>query len=138
MIPERLPALTRNPRKLVNAVRASSRDSDDKTRTQFEYAPENYTLTRESLRAIIRVYKQIDSYSIIIIARDAQACVAFLRNCSVHLCVICDLYKSVSKEIQFQGTHMLLRELPREQKDLKKIKLQAGFISSSFTLTGIR
>jgi len=62
MIPERLPAHTRNPRKLVNAVRASSRDNGDKIRIQFEYAPENYTLTRESLRAIMRMYKQIDFY----------------------------------------------------------------------------
>jgi len=37
MIPERLLAHTRNPRKLVNAVRASSRDNGDKIRTQFEY-----------------------------------------------------------------------------------------------------
>jgi len=63
MIPERLPAHTRNPRKLVNAVRASSRDNGDKIRTQFKYAPENYTLTRESLRAIMRTYKQIDFYT---------------------------------------------------------------------------
>lgn len=87
MIPERLPAHTRNPRKLVNAVRASSRDSGDKTRTQFECAPENYTLTRVSLRAITRAYKQIDFCG----NRINRERAVFLRKRSVQLGAICDL-----------------------------------------------